>query len=217
MDNTDMEQYLQNQRKIDRKRECFGDAYKWYSACFEGENGLVPAISYAKYFVNNWRLMQETAQGMVFWGPPGRGKTHAAACIANDILDQPGNTSVKMFSFGLVLHKLYSMSLQEKARYLTRLLTYDLLILDDIGLDHQSDHALEQLQTIVDGRYVSKQPLIVTTNLHLDDMHNPDSIQKERIYSRLLEICVPIFFNGEDLRRITEKERLLQFKQAVKR
>lgn len=216
--NTDMEQYLQNQRNMEKKRECFGDACKWYTACFDADNGLVTAINYAKHYIYNWEMMRETAQGLVFWGPPGGGKTYAAACIANDLLERPGifKISVKMIAFDTILRKLSSMSIQEKNDYLKSLQTCDLLILDDVGWDHRTEYAMEQLQTLIDGRYVRKKSLIVTTNLNLEDMQNPTTIREKRIYSRILENCPAVFFGGDDLRQIIGKENQQQFKQSVK-
>ena len=43
-------------------------------------------------------------------------------------------------------------------------------------------------------------PLIVTTNLTLDALKHPDDLAHARIYDRILEICAPILFGGENLR-----------------
>ena len=38
---------------------------------------------------------------------------------------------------------------------------------------------------MIDSRYRSGKPLIVTTNLTLDDLHNPEDTAHSRIYDRL--------------------------------
>ncbi len=53
---------------------------------------------------------------------------------------------------------------------------------------------------VIDARYRSRKPLIVTTNLTLDALKHPDDLAHARIYDRILEICAPILFGGENLR-----------------
>ena len=48
--------------------------------------------------------------------------------------------------------------------------------------------------------YRSRKPLVVTTNLTLDALKHPDDLAHARIYDRILEICAPILFGGENLR-----------------
>ena len=45
-----------------------------------------------------------------------------------------------------------------------------LLALDDLGVEKRSDWAMQELDTIVDYRYVHALPLMVTTNLALDEL-----------------------------------------------
>ena len=52
---------------------------------------------------------------------------------------------------------------------------------------------------MIDSRYRSGKPLIVTTNLTLDGLHNPEDTAHSRIYDRLLSMCVPVRFTGENL------------------
>ena len=51
---------------------------------------------------------------------------------------------------------------------------YPLLILDDFGMERGTEYGLEQVFNVIDSRYRSGKPLIVTTNLTLDDLHNPE-------------------------------------------
>ena len=48
--------------------------------------------------------------------------------------------------------------------------------------------------------YRNRKPLIVTTNLTLEALKHPDDLAHARIYDRILEICAPILFGGENLR-----------------
>ena len=59
----------------------------------------------------------------------------------------------------------------------------------------------EIVQSIIDSRYRSGKPLIVTTNLTAQELKNPLDIRKQRVYSRLFEMCIPIEVKGKDRRK----------------
>lgn len=75
-------------------------------------------------------------------------------------------------------------------------LTYDSMVIDDLGAERQSEYAQEIVYAVVDERYKTRKPLIVTTNLTLDEMNDPKSMDYKRIYSRIQEMCVPVYFKG---------------------
>ena len=83
----------------------------------------------------------------------------------------------------------------------TSLCRYPLLIIDDFGMERGTEYALEQIYNIVDSRYRSRKPLIVTTNLTLDEIRHPQDTAHARIYDRLLEMCVPISCIGVSFRK----------------
>ncbi len=60
--------------------------------------------------------------------------------------------------------------------------------------------ALEQVYNVIDSRYRSRKPLIVTTNLTLEELQHPEDTAHARIYDRLLEMCAPVRFTGENFR-----------------
>ncbi len=60
-----------------------------------------------------------------------------------------------------------------------------------LGVERNSDFAREQVFHIIDSRYRSGLPTIVTTNLTLKEMKEPPDLARSRIYDRVLERCVP--------------------------
>ena len=79
-------------------------------------------------------------------------------------------------------------------------LDYDLLIIDDLGAERNTEYALEQMFSIIDSRYRCNKPLIVTTNLKLNELKHPPDLARARIYDRILERCAPILFAGKNFR-----------------
>ena len=82
-----------------------------------------------------------------------------------------------------------------------RLCGYPLLVIDDFGMERGTEYVLEQIYNIIDSRYRSRKPLIVTTNLTLTELKNPQNTAHARIYDRLLELCTPIACTGPSMRK----------------
>ena len=99
---------------------------------------------------------------------------------------------------------------------LDRLNRYRLLILDDFGMERGTEYALEQVYNVIDSRTRSGKPLIVTTNLSLDELKNPSDTAHARIYDRVLELCVPICFTGESLRKAHAGEKMGRFRTMMR-
>ena len=82
-----------------------------------------------------------------------------------------------------------------------RLCGYPLLVIDDFGMERGTEYALEQIYNIIDSRYRSRKPLIVTTNLTLTELKKTQDTAHARIYDRLLELCIPIACTGPSMRK----------------
>ncbi len=74
---------------------------------------------------------------------------------------------------------------------------------------------MEQLFSVVDGRYRTGKPLIVTTNLTLQELKNPPDLAHRRIYDRLLEMCTPIKINGQSIRRLRAQENMREMRERL--
>ena len=48
---------------------------------------------------------------------------------------------------------------------------------------------MEQMFFVIDSRYRSRRPMIITTNLKLAELKNPPDLAHARIYDRILERC----------------------------
>ena len=116
-------------------------------------------------------------------------KTFYAACIANALIDH--GRSAKMTNFSAIINKLQE-SFDGRQRFLDKLNRFDLLIIDDLGIERESEYMQEQVYNIIDARYKARRPLIVTTNISLDEIKNPKSVQRQRIYDRILHFCHPV-------------------------
>ena len=172
---------------------------------FENDNRQNPQMQLAQRYVNHWPEMREKNVGLLLWGGVGTGKSYMAGCIANALMEQ--GISVMMTNFSRILNELTKYH-ADKNEIIAGLVSYPLLVIDDLGIERNSEFALEMIYNVVDRRYCTRKPLIVTTNLSYQDMTRKDlDIEHQRIYSRLMEMCFPVIYQGKDQR---QKERDLK-------
>ena len=166
---------------------------------FAADDGNNPAMKYARRYVEHWPQMKERGQGLLLWGGVGTGKTFAAACIAHALTEQ--GVPVLMTNFSKILNSLSGMFSEDRNKYLASFNHFSLLIIDDLGIERNSEYALEQVYNVVDSRYLSRLPFIITTNLLLAELQAPGDLAHARIYDRILERCTPVCFSGKNYRK----------------
>lgn len=151
--------------------------------------------------------------GLLLWGDVGTGKSFVAACIANALLEQ--GIPVLMTNFSKILNQMGAIYSEERYRYIASFSNYSLLILDDLGIERSTEYALEQVYAVIDERYKSGLPVIITTNLKIAEIRNPEDVAYARIYSRILEMCTPVRISGEDRRKSIGKEKQQVVKEVL--
>lgn len=155
-------------------------------------------------YANHFDEMLAKNQGLLFYGGVGTGKTFAAACIANHLLNQ--RIPVIMTSFVKLLESMQGFS-EDDSALIARLNRAKLLIIDDLGAERSTDYALEKVYDIVDSRYRAKLPIILTTNLSMTELKESTDIRYTRIYDRIFEMCYPMQFKGQSWRKVEAVRR----------
>ena len=121
--------------------------------------------------------MKRNHIGCLFWGPVGTGKSYIAGCIANELLKQ--EVTVKMTNFNTIIDDIFPLA--DKTEYINALASYQLLIIDDLGVERNSEYALGIVFSVIDRRIRSGRPLIITTNLPLKEIKSETMLDKRRI------------------------------------
>ena len=207
------EKQLQEQQRIARlKANGLQDA-SLRQFTFANDTGINPEMQKAHSYVEHWPEMKATATGLLLWGNVGTGKSFFAGCIANALLDQ--GVPVLMTNFSRILNALTGMFSDDRNKYIDSLNHYSLLIIDDLGMERGTEYALEQVFNVIDARLRSNLPLIVTTNLTLDELKHPADLAHERIYSRVLERCIPLKINNQNIRQMKAQENFTRTKQLL--
>ena len=182
---------------------------------FENDLGYNPQqMDMAKRFVQHWEEFQKDSMGLLLWGPVGTGKSFIAGCIANALLDR--GVPVMMTNFARLLNKLTDMYAGDRNAYIDSFNSFPLLIIDDLGVERNSEFAREQVFSVIDSRYRSQLPMIVTTNLTPKEMKNPADLSRARIYDRVLERCTPIRVDNQNIREQNKADNLKKSKQLLR-
>ena len=182
---------------------------------FENDLGYNPKqIRMAKRYVQHWEEMQKNSTGLLLWGDVGTGKSFIAGCIANALLDK--GVPVIMTNFARLLNKLTDMYAGDRNAYIDSFKRYPLMIIDDLGVERNSEFAREQVFSVIDSRYRSELPMIVTTNLTLEELQHPEDLSRSRIYDRVLERCLPIRVNDQNIRELNQAATFAQAKQLLR-
>lgn len=209
------EALIKKQKHTDRVRQLKAEGFSdpaMLDWIFKNDNGRSPQMHHAHRYVEQWQTMRAENLGLLLWGGVGTVKSFLAVCIANALMEQ--EVPVRMTNFARILNGLNS-SFSGRNDVVDNLCRYPLLIIDDFGMERGTEYALEQIYNIVDSRYRSRKPLIVTTNLTLDEIRHPQDTTHARIYDRLLEMCVPVSCIGVSLRKENALEKLERLKLLI--
>ena len=180
---------------------------------FDQDDGKNPQVSQiCKNYVRHFNDMKEKHEGLLLYGPVGTGKTYFAVAIANALLDV--GVSCLVTNFSRLTNTLFELR-DGKQEYLDALNKYDLLVIDDLGTERDTEYMIEQVSIIIDSRYRSGKPLIVTTNLTPEELKHPADKSRARIYSRLLGMCIPVEVAGEDRRKIQLRDSYNNYKRLL--
>ena len=208
------EEYEEQMRRINRLKEASMMDKKYREVTFDKyevreENKKV--FEMAKKYADRFQDMYKKNQGLLLYGPVGTGKSFTAACIGNYLLNNA--KPVIMTSFVKILQDIWEND--REAEYITILNSASLLIIDDLGTERETDYALEKVYNIIDSRVRANKPMIITSNLELNDMMECEDIRKKRIYDRILECCYPMYVGGKSFRMMKAAQRFDEMKDFL--
>ena len=205
----ELEEEMQNLKRLSLIEEKFRNATL---ANFQKTEDNQKLYAVAKKYVDSFIQMEQDNQGLIFYGAAGTGKSYTAACIANELLKSW--TSVVMTSFVKILQEIQKPQTDEN-EFMEKLNSPRLLIIDDLGTERNTEYALEKVYNVIDSRYRVKKPLILTTNLSLQEMQDASDIRYKRIYDRIFEMCYPVRATGRSWREQEAARRFDRMKKLM--
>lgn len=130
------------------------------------------------------------SKGLLIYGPVGSGKSFLLGCIANEAIFQ--GLEVRYIVYSDLLEDLrhtFNKKDMSSKEIIEATQNVPLLLIDDLGTEGSSEFTANTLYSIIDYRYREEKPLVITTNLAIDDLEDKFSLMGERISQRILEMC----------------------------
>lgn len=142
---------------------------------------------------------EKTSQSILMIGGTGLGKTHLSSATARVLIEKGKDVfytgAIDLFSqFEIQRFKTYS---NEPNELIERYFECDLLIIDDLGTEIINQFTVSTLYNLLNDRLSRGKPVIISTNLSVDDIKNKYS---DRITSRLFGEYQILSFVGTDIR-----------------
>ncbi len=168
-----------------------------------GHVGLRPALADSlEQAYNHARMFAQHMEGwLLLQGGYGCGKTHLAAAIGNFAVSM-GVPTLFLTVPDLLDTLRFSYDNPEATfeQRFEEIRSAPLLIMDDFGTQNATSWAQEKLFQIINYRYVNRLPLVVTTNLILEQIEG-------RIRSRLEDptLVTRVFLRSPDYRKPTSE------------
>lgn len=153
-------------------------------------------------YVENFDKYKAEGKGLLLYGDTGRGKTFAACCVANALIDK--GVPVLVTQFTRIRNELWGMS-EGRQEYLDNINKFPLLVIDDLASESKTEYMGELIYNVIDSRERANLPIIITSNITKEELENPADMTYKRIFSRLFGNCIPVKVEGKDRR----KQRLI--------
>ena len=157
------------------------------------------------YCVNYAENFSENSESILMTGKTGLGKTHLSLSIASEVISK--GYSVIYDSVINLLSKIERehFGKDNQTDTLSVIFDTDLVILDDLGTEFDTQFNVSAVYNIIDTRINRNLPTIVSTNLSMEQIRKK---YEERIVSRLFASYRYLEFKGEDIRQLKRLRKL---------
>lgn len=181
------------------KFETFNVNYYPDSTTRDGVNArlhMEKVFYFCQQYASNFNKYSEN---LFMQGATGLGKTHLSLAIANTVINSGYN--VIYTSTPNIISKLEKEHFNNNFRddeTEKHLIECDLLILDDLGTEFQTNFSNATIYNLINSRIMYKNPTIISTNLSVKEIQ---SAYSKRLVSRIMGDYKRLFFLGNDMRQ----------------
>jgi len=162
-------------------------------------NSQRAALEVTQAFRREFDEKMRTGAFLIFQGPPGTGKTHLACALMRNLLhDGASCLYVSAIDAIRMLREGWRRDSDEsELDILKALARYDLLVLDEIGVQFATDAERIQMFDILNRRYADLRPTVLITNLKVPEI---EETLGERVFDRFREVATVVTFDWPSFR-----------------
>ncbi len=140
-----------------------------------------------------------SGENLLFIGGVGLGKTHVSVSIAREIVDKGyGVFYASVEDLITNMQKEKFGKLGGEYNYTDAINEVDLLIIDDLGTEFNTQYSRTAIYEIVNSRILSGKSTIINTNLFMEELSERYT---PRIASRFIGNYTSLLFDGVDIRQ----------------
>lgn len=148
-----------------------------------------------EYFQEFGAIKKERSNGIALLGQPGAGKTHLLTAISNNLINRL-HVSVLYFPFIEGMDDLKDNFDQLEAK-LERMKKVEVLFIDDLfkptaGKPRATEWAIEKMYAVINYRYLNHRPILVSSELNVDELVRVDEALGTRIYQMCRDFTVVV-------------------------
>lgn len=211
-----------------RRCECFEKLIKELSIERLNSNSMLKLCSFSKfnlcyyegedyvhmkntfdYCVNYAENFSKNSKNVLMLGNTGLGKTHLSLSIAEKVIEK-GYSVVYDSAANIIMpieNEHFSNSNGKHNEALYAVLSADLVIIDDLGAEFNTNFYTSTIYEIINTRLNKKAPTIINTNLTPDEI---SSRYHPRITSRIFGEYDYMKFEGNDIRQKIRKNKIIE-------
>lgn len=186
--------------------ESFKDVY------YKDKKEIRFILAVCRNYVDNYGKKRSEGEGLYFYSQTkGSGKTMLTTAIAHEL--QKKDVTVKFSTSPTIIReikKTWEEKGQGESKLLHDLAAVEVLIIDDFGTEKVADWINEKFFQIINERYVTKKPTIISSNYSVDEL-----VYDERIGNRLKERNIVLHFPEESVRDLIGKLRLEKLREEL--
>lgn len=162
------------------------------------------ALSIAREYAENFERHSEKGDMLVFMGSPGTGKSHLATSILQALMPKRCGLYVTCMGMIRAIRATWRKdSEKSEAEVLSMLESVPLLVIDEIGVQYDTDGEKTLIFEVLDRRYRQLMPTILLTNQSKSGLKD---FLGERAFDRLTETAKWVVFDWPSYRAQARKE-----------
>lgn len=195
--------------ELERRIIASGIPPRFMSATLDSYKGVCEVatknLGYARFVVEDFPTMLKHGASLVFTGTPGTGKTHLGCALVRALLERDYSAAyVNAMDMLSAVKDTWGQAGQRSGDVVSQFIAPQMLVIDEVGLQGQSNVDYSLLFAIINGRYERRRPMVVISN------KTPKELSQhlnERVMDRLVENSEILTFEWPSFRSHIEEDR----------